>query len=102
MNDSVQGFLSCCQLVLQGDAQLLAQLRAQGFVCAAGRWDFSLPALHAYLSGEGDVDYRRWLRQLYASEINARLREQGAEIVILDNRGKLDSSLYGLRHLPAQ
>ncbi|MDP3815648.1 hypothetical protein [Pseudomonas sp.] len=100
MNDPVQNFLSCCQLVLQGDAVLLEELRAQGFVCAAGRWDFSLPALHAYLSGEGAVDYRHWLQRLYASDINARLREQGAAIVILDNRGKVDLSLYGLRRLP--
>lgn len=99
MDDSVQVFLSCCQGVLQGDALLLEQLRAQGFVCAIGSWDFSLPALHAYLSAGQGTDYRRWLQRLYASDINARLRDLGAEIVILDNRGKVDLSLYGLRRL---
>ncbi len=99
MNDEVQDFLSCCRLVLQGDAQLLERLRARGFACAAGRWDFSLPALHVYLSEEGAVGYRLWLQRLYASDINTRLAELGAGIVILDNRGKVDLSLYGLRRL---
>jgi hypothetical protein len=101
MNDPVQNFLSCCQGVLQGDALLLEQLRAQGFVCAIGSWDFSLPALHAYLNTGQGMDYRLWLQRLYASDINARLAELGAAIVILDNRGKVDLSLYGLRRLPA-
>jgi hypothetical protein len=101
MNDPVQNFLSCCAGVLQGDAQLLEQLRAQGFVCAIGSWDFGLPALHAYLSAGQGTDYRLWLQRLYASDINTRLGELGAEIVILDNRGKLDLSLYGLRRLAA-
>lgn len=98
----MQNFLSCCERVLEGDGQLLEQLRAQGFVCAAGSWDFSLPALHAYLNGEGGEEYRRWMQRLYASDINARLSELGAEIAILDNRGKVDLSLYGLRRLLAQ
>lgn len=99
MDDSVQVFLSCCQGVLQGDTQLLEQLHAQGFVCAVGYWEFSLSTLHAYLSAGPGAEYRRWLQRLYASDINARLAELGAEIVILDNRGKVDLSLYGLRRL---
>lgn len=102
MNDEVRSFLSCCERVLHGDAQLLEQLRGHGFACAAGRWEFSLPALHGYLGGEHGGDYRRWLQRLYASDINARLRQLGAEIAILDNRGKADFSLYGLRRLPAE
>ena len=102
MSDEVERFLSCCQRVLHGDAPSLEQLRGHGFVCAPGRWEFSLPALHGYLSARQEGDYRRWLQRLYASDINARLRRLGAEIAILDNRGKVDASLYCLRHLPTQ
>lgn len=102
MSDEVQSFLSCCERVLRDDAQLLEQLRAHGFACTAGRWEFGLPALHGYLGGGHGVAYRDWLQRLYASDINARLRQLGAEIAILDNRGKVDFSLYGLRRLPAE
>ncbi len=99
MNDPRQRFLDCCEAVLRDDAQLLEQLRARGFSCEPGSWTFSLPELHLYLNAGQGVDYRCWLKQLYASDINTRLRELGAEIVIVDNRGKVDASLYGLRRL---
>ncbi|MOA59099.1 hypothetical protein D3C78_1836360 [compost metagenome] len=47
------------------------------------------------------LEYRTFVRQLFASQINLRLREQGAEIAIADNRGKVSASLYCLRRLPA-
>jgi hypothetical protein len=102
MNDPLQRFFSCCEAVLRGDAQLLEQLRAQGFSCEPGSWTFSLPELHRYLDAGQGMAYRLWLKQLYASDINTRLRQLGAEIVIVDNRGEVDESLYGLRRLPAQ
>jgi hypothetical protein len=40
----------CCEQVLRGDTRLLAGLRAQGFECQEGRWDFSLPRLYQWLS----------------------------------------------------
>ncbi|MDT4879085.1 hypothetical protein FQZ97_1147260 [compost metagenome] len=98
----MQIFLNCCERVLQGDAALLGQLRARGFACGAGRWEFSLPALHGYLVAENGVEYRHWQRRLYASDINTRLRQLGAEIAIVDNRGKVGSSLYCLRRLPPE
>lgn len=92
----------CCARVLRGDRATLHRLRAAGFVCGMGFWAFGLPALHRYLCGDGQGDYRGWLRQLYASDLNIRLRELGGEIVILDNRGKVDASGYCLRRLPTQ
>nr|WP_298142154.1 hypothetical protein [uncultured Pseudomonas sp.] len=101
MSDPLQRFVDCCEAVLRGDAQLLAQLRAHGFACDPGHWAFGLPELHRYLDAGRGTDYRLWLKQLYASDINTRLGELGAEIAILENRGKVDASLYGLRRLPA-
>jgi hypothetical protein len=99
MSEPLQRFIECCEAVLRGDAPLLEQLRAEGFTCEPGGWTFSLPELHRYLDAGQGRDYRRWLKQLYASDTNTRLRELGAEIAILDNRGKVDASLYGLRRL---
>ena len=94
-----------CQAVLEGDEAFVALLRDQGFVCGSGYWQFHLPALHAFLrarlaAGE-HPDYQTFLRQLYASDLNLRLRDLGAEIAIVDNHGKVDSSLYCLRRLKA-
>jgi hypothetical protein len=100
MSDLLQRFLDCCQAVLRGDAQVLEQLRAQGFSCEPGHWTFGLAELHRYLDAGQGMAYRLWLKQLYASDINTRLRELGGEIAIVDNRGKVDASLYGLRRLP--
>jgi hypothetical protein len=99
MNDPLLRFFDCCEAVLRGEAQLLAQLRTHGFACEPGHWTFGLPELHRYLDAGQGTEYRLWLKQLYASDINTRLRRLGAEIVIVDNRGKVDASLYGLRCL---
>lgn len=96
--DQLEGFFACCLRVLDGDAALIAQLRARGFACEAGGWRFSLPAAHAFLGGR-DEAYPGWLKQLYASDFNARLKGKGAEIVIADNRGRVDESLYCLRRI---
>lgn len=101
MNDPQKRFFGCCEAVLRGDARLLAQLRAHGFACEPGYWAFGLRELHRYLEAEQGITYRRWLKQLYASDINTRLCELGAEIAILDNRGKVETNLYCLRRLPA-
>lgn len=105
MTPAVQTFLDCCERILRGDAALIEQLRAQGFACTPASWTFSLPGLHAFLApqlADGEaLEYRTFVRQLFASQINLRLREQGAEIAIADNRGKVSASLYCLRHRPA-
>ncbi|MGB4072257.1 hypothetical protein [Pseudomonas sp.] len=103
MNPPLGLFLSCCERLLAGDAELIGQLRDHGFVCASGTWQFRLPALHAYLMtrlppGER-VDYRGFLRELYASDLNTRLGELGAQIAVVDNLGKVDLSTYALRRL---
>jgi hypothetical protein len=93
----------CCQRVLRGEPQMLAQLQAAGFVCAAGHWQFELPELHQYLHsllGEADsCAYPGFIRQLYGSDLNQRLQRLGGEIVILDNQQKVSQSRYCLRLL---
>lgn len=103
MNPALGLFLGCCERLLAGDVELIGQLRGHGFVCAPAEWQFQLPALHAYLitrlSPGERVDYRSFLRELYASDLNRRLAELGAHIAIVDNRAKVDLSTYALRRL---
>jgi hypothetical protein len=96
--------LDCCQRVLRAEQPLIAQLTAAGFVCAAADWQFSLPAVHNFLLSqlpEGDApEYRQFIQQLYASDLNQRLGELGGEIVLADNQGNIHLSRYCLRRLP--
>lgn len=102
MTDPIAHFLRCCERILANDRACIEALQRQGFACEQGHWQFRLPALHAFLCGEeAALAYRDFRRQLLKSPINARLNDQGAQIVILDNHGKLDASLYGLVRLPA-
>ena len=103
MPPAIALLLACCQRVLRAEQGLIGQLAAAGFVCAACDWQFKLPALHCFicsqLSPTTAPTYRQFLQQLYASDLNQRLRELGAEIALLDNHGKVSRSLYGLRCL---
>ena len=102
MTDPIARFLHCCERILANDRACIEALQHQGFICEHGHWQFRLPALHAFLCGqESTRAYRDFRRQLLKSPINARLRDHGAQIVILENHGKLDASLYGLMRLPA-
>lgn len=103
MSPALALLFDSCQAVLAGDASCIAWLRAEGFECDVQGWQFRLPALHDLLmerlpSAER-IDYPQFIRELYASDLNTRLRELGAEIVIVDNQGKVDASVYGLCRL---
>ncbi|SDH23602.1 hypothetical protein SAMN05216588_103286 [Pseudomonas flavescens] len=104
MSEWLDDLYGCCEGVLRGDRQLIAQLRAAGFDCDEEGWSFHLPALHAWLAARAASqpagDYPSFLRCLYASDLNTRLARQGARIAIADNRGKLSESLYRLQRLP--
>lgn len=105
MSPALALLFDSCRAVLAGDAPCIAWLRAGGFECDAQGWQFRLPALHALLitrlpSGER-IDYPQFIRELYASDLNTRLRALDAEIVIVNNRGKVDASVYGLCRLGA-
>lgn len=103
MSAAVQLFLDCCERILRGDGALIEQLHTAGFACAPAAWRFTLPALHGFLTpqlmADPALEYRVFVQQLFASSINQRLREHGAEIAIADNQGKVSASLYCLRRL---
>lgn len=99
---AVAFFLRCCERVMQGDEAQLERLRGHGFSCRTGCWRFDLPGLHAFLQQqmvEPCPDYLTFRRQLFASDCNLQLQRLGAAIVIADNHGKVDESLYALQPL---
>ncbi|MBX9912655.1 MAG: hypothetical protein K2Y25_02045 [Pseudomonadaceae bacterium] len=103
MAPSIALLLACCQRVLRAEPAFIAQLSAAGFVCSAGHWQFNLSALqqflHSQLPAEHAVDYPLFVQQLYASDLNQRLRELGAEMALADNQGNIHQSRYCLRRL---
>ncbi|WP_437880600.1 hypothetical protein [Pseudomonas sp. LRF_L74] len=103
MTDAPALFLACCADVLAEDETVIERLQRAGFDCKTDGWSFTLPALHAFLVDQHGMllDYKSFVQQLFASDINLRLRAQGAEIAIADNRGKVNASRYRLRRLNA-
>jgi hypothetical protein len=78
MNTPLCFFLGCCERLLRDDVELIALLRGQGFICGAGEWQFSLSALHGFLSAQLAVgecpEYRVFRQQLLVSDLNTHLR----------------------------
>ncbi|MBP8184853.1 MAG: hypothetical protein KAX95_03140 [Pseudomonas sp.] len=103
MPPAIALLLDCCQRVLRAEPRLIAQLTAAGFVCAAGDWQFRLPAVHRFLLTQLPVaeapEYPQFIQQLYASDLNQRLRALGAEMALADNQGNIHLSRYCLRRL---
>lgn len=64
------------------------------------QWRFSLPDLHAFLQRHcepvASLDYRTFRKQLYQCPVNTDLARFDCRLVILDNRAKVDQSLYAL------
>jgi hypothetical protein len=72
----------------------------QCFLVEQGRWCFTLPDLYSFLRQQDDVfrytDYKLFRRALFSSPINAIIRQFDAEVIIADNRAKVDHSRYAL------
>ena len=64
------------------------------------QWRFSLPDLHAFLQWHcepvASMDYRTFRRQLFQCPVNTDLARLDCRLVIIDNRTKVDLSVYAL------
>ncbi len=96
-----QALVSFFEQVAQKDEVLLNKLRQESrFTLTPERWCFTLPDLYAFLQRQ-DVafhanDYRQFRRALFHSPVNNTIAPHGAEIIIVDQRGKVDQSGYAL------
>lgn len=101
MQNLEQALVSFFARVARKDPHELQRLaREPRFCMEEGQWRFTLPDLHAFLQAHDAVfrpiDYKRFRKALYASPINQSIRPLGAEVIIADNRSKVDQSNYAL------
>lgn len=93
--------------VAKRDQELLKCLRAN-FATRIGDdvLCFTVPELHSFLSHNismfDGTDYHSFRRALFNAPINAALSSLGASIVIIENNGKVDRTLYGLNWVQPQ
>ena len=83
------------------DPELLRRIaQTPAFALDDARWRFTLPDLHAFLQRHSEpvasMDYRTFRKQIYRCPVNADLAPFGCRLVIADNRGKTDQSVYAL------
>lgn len=70
------------------------------FTLEQGRWVFTLPALHEFLLLQNtrfkELEYMQFRSEIFNCPINQTIKAHGAEIIIIDNHGKVDKSEYAL------
>lgn len=87
--------------VAKKDTTWLAMLEQEPcFRVEAECWHFKLIDLYAFLRRADpvfhSVDYRQFRQLLYSSPVNQRIKQYGAEVMIVENYGKADQSRYAL------
>jgi len=94
-------FLQCCERFLATDGDFLHSLQQHGFDCDAEGWNFTLPQLHGFLLtlaiGNEVPAYLSFRQRLFNSPVNTRLAQKRAGIVIANNSGKVDLTVYRLQ-----
>lgn len=96
-----QALLSFFERVARREEPALAGLRReQRFSVDERCWSFTLPDLHRFLQAQDEVfgrlDYRQFRRAIFNCPLNRVIQTLGAEIIIADNRAKVDESRYAL------
>jgi len=96
-----QALLAFFQRVATRDPEQLRALgRHPGFDFASGCWQFRIPDLYAYLQrhepGFEPLGYSQFRKLLFGCPVNRSIAPFGAEVVIAENHGKVDRSVYAL------
>lgn len=100
-----QALLSFFERVARRDERVLKGLRREPrFRVDEHGWQFTLPDLHGFLQARDEVfgraSYRQFRRSIFNCPLNQAVKRLGAEIVIADNRAKVDESRYALLWRP--
>lgn len=105
-----QALISFFEQVAQKDKAQMEKLKQeQRFNVGQGRWCFTLPDLHSFLQHQNEIfsciEYKQFRQLIFNSPVNQTVKLYGAEIIITDNRAKVDKSSYALvwpdRKIPA-
>jgi len=57
---------------------------------------FDLTSLYEFIFSSDELSFIEFKKLLYASELNKQLMAEGGKIVLIDNKGNINKSLYGL------
>ena len=57
---------------------------------------FDLPSLYGFIFPNDELSFIEFKQILYGSELNKQLTAQGGKVVVIDNKGNINQSLYGL------
>ena len=101
MQDIEQSLVTFFEKVAKKDKLLLDKLRReQTFSLNQERWCFTLPNLYNYLHQQDtdffDLDYQQFRKYIFNAPINLSIKLIGAEVIISDNKSKVDNSHYAL------
>ena len=101
MLDIKQALIYFFKQVAIKDKALLKKLHERPcFKVEQEGWCFTLPELYSFLQHQDEVfsciDYKQFRQIIFNSPINKSIKLCGAEIIITDNKGKVDKSSYAL------
>ena len=101
MHNMEQALVSFFENVAKKDTNLLNKLRQeQAFSVDQKNWCFTLPNLYEFLQKQDDefcdIDYQQFRKLIFNTPINHSTKLHGAEIIIADNKNKVDNSCYAL------
>jgi hypothetical protein len=101
MHTTKQTLISFFNQVAQKNKIQLENIKQEPcFELEQERWCFTLPNLHSFLQRQNNVfsyiDYKKFRQLIYSTPINQSVKVYDAEIIIIDNQGKVDKSTYAL------
>ena len=101
MRNADEAIVSFFTHVVEKDPKYLAKLeRESEFTIEGDRWEFKLPALYRFLQrfdqNFRNMTYTEFRQIIYFSRINQTMKQNSAEIIIVDNHSNVDNSLYAL------
>jgi len=84
--------------VLNEVPELLVRINesSMGIYFEKGRLVFDLTSLYEFIFSSDELSFMEFKKLLYGSELNKQLMAEGGKVVLTDNRGNVNKSLYGL------
>ena len=96
--DSYSKILDFFNGILNEDTKLCARVNATttSLYFKQGRIVFDLPSLYGFIFSTDELSFIEFKQLLYASKLNKQLLSRGVKVIIIDNKGNVNKSLYGL------
>lgn len=86
---------------IEKDPELLKAIINSAMPATEYYWQFTLPELHKTTKSVdpllANLNYNSFRSLLFNSSVNKQLKARGAEIIIVENKNKVDLSIYALK-----